>query len=53
MLPAMLEKASFAIAIPVLYALGRVPGVLVGFASMDAMWLVLFIAAFVKTPKDR
>src|SRR5262249_47353478 len=27
MLPALLEKASFALAIPVLYALGRVPAV--------------------------
>jgi hypothetical protein len=52
MLPAMLEKASFAVAIPVLYALGRVPAVWVGFASMDAVWLVLFAAAYLRTPKD-
>lgn len=50
MLPAMLEKASFAIAIPILYSLDRVHGVLVAFASMDATWLVLFIAAYLKTP---
>src|SRR5262245_46424044 len=43
MLPALLEKASFATAIPVLYAAGRVPGLWVGFASMDATWLVLFV----------
>jgi hypothetical protein len=36
MLPATLEKASFAVAIPVLCFLGRVPALWVGFASMDA-----------------
>jgi hypothetical protein len=52
MLPAMVEKASFALAIPLLYASGRVPGVWIGFASMDATWLVLFVAAYLRTPKE-
>ena len=52
MLPAMLEKAGFALAIPILYALGRVAGVWVGFASMDATWLVLFVIAYLRTPKE-
>ena len=52
MLPAMLEKASFAVAIPILYALGRVAGVWLGFAAMDATWLVLFAAAYLRTPRD-
>ena len=34
MLPAMVEKASFAIAIPILYAAGRVAPVWLGFAAM-------------------
>src|SRR4051812_247151 len=51
MLPAMLEKASFAVAIPVLHAAGRVAGVWVGFASMDATWLVLFLVAYLRTPR--
>src|SRR5215813_649354 len=51
MLAAMLEKAGFAFAIPVLFVLERVPGVWLGFASMDATWLVLFASAFVLTPK--
>lgn len=51
MLPAMVEKASFALAMPILYALDRVPGVLVGFASMDATWLVLFVLAYWWTPR--
>jgi hypothetical protein len=52
MLPAMLEKASFAIAIPILYVLERVAVTWVGFAAMDAMWLVLFIVAYRRTPKE-
>jgi hypothetical protein len=52
MLPAMLEKASFAIAIPILYALGRVTLTWVGFASMDATWLVLFLFAYLRTPRE-
>jgi hypothetical protein len=51
MLPAILEKASFAVAIPILYAAGRVAGVWVGFASMDATWLVLFAVAYLWTPR--
>jgi hypothetical protein len=52
MLPAMLEKAGFAVAIPALYAAGRVAAVWVGFAAMDAAWLVLFVVAFPRTPKE-
>jgi hypothetical protein len=53
MLPAMLEKAGFALAIPVLYAQQRVEAMWLGFAAMDGIWLVLFAAAFLLTPKDR
>jgi hypothetical protein len=53
MLPAMLEKASFAAAVPALYALGRVAGVWLVFASMDATWLVLFVVAFRRTPRGQ
>jgi hypothetical protein len=52
MIPAMVEKASFAIAVPILYLLERVSVTWVGFASMDATWLVLFIIAYVRTPKE-
>jgi hypothetical protein len=51
MLPALMEKASFAAAIPILYALERVAVTWVGFASMDATWLVLFVA-YLRTPKE-
>jgi hypothetical protein len=52
MLPAMLEKASFAAAVPILYAADRVTGVWLAFAAMDAIWLVLFVVAFLRTPKE-
>jgi hypothetical protein len=52
MLPAMLEKASFAVAVPLLYAAGRVAGVFLGFAAMDAIWLVLFVVAYLRTSPD-
>src|SRR3954469_18871916 len=51
MLPAVLEKAGFAVAVPLLYAADRVAAVWLGFAAMDATWLVLFAAAFLRTPK--
>ena len=49
MLPAMVEKLSFAAAIPILFALKRVSFTWIGFASMDAMWLVLFFIAYLVT----
>jgi hypothetical protein len=52
MLPAMLEKAGFAGAVPLLYAAGRVDGVWLGFAAVDATWLLLFVVAYVRTPKE-
>jgi hypothetical protein len=52
MLPAMLEKASFAAAVPLLYAAGRVAGVWLGFAAMDATWLALFVVGYLRTPKQ-
>jgi hypothetical protein len=51
MLPAVLEKLSFAAAVPALYLAGRVPGVMVGFAATDAVWMVLFVIAYLRTPK--
>jgi hypothetical protein len=49
MLPAVLEKLSFAVAAPVLYATGRAPGLLAGFGAVDAVWAVLFAVAYVRT----
>jgi hypothetical protein len=52
MLPALVEKASFAVAVPILYALERVPVIWLGFASMDGTWLVLFVIAYLRTPQQ-
>jgi hypothetical protein len=49
MLAALVEKASYAIAVPILYATGRVPLVWVGFAAHDTVWFVLFAIAFLRT----
>jgi hypothetical protein len=53
MLPAMLEKAGFAVAVPLLYSQDRVTAKWVGFAAIDAVWLVLFVIAFVLTPRQQ
>ncbi len=49
MLPALIEKSSFVVAIIVLYSLARVPAVWLIFASCDGTWFVLFLMAFWKT----
>ena len=51
MLPAILEKLSFVAAVAVLYATGRVHSVVLGFAAGDAVWLVLFVVAYLRTPR--
>ena len=52
MLPAVLEKAGFVVAICVLYAMGRVHPMWLGAASMDGALWVMFIVAYLKTPKE-
>lgn len=46
MLPAVLEKLSFALPVFVLFAQGRVAGPLVGFAALDVVLAALFLLAF-------
>ncbi|NUO81771.1 hypothetical protein HUU05_17005 [candidate division KSB1 bacterium] len=50
MLPAMVEKFS-CIAIFILYAQQRVPFLLVGFGLIDLVLGILFVFAFLRTPK--
>jgi hypothetical protein len=50
MLPALLEKLGFAVAVPILYAQGRVAPVIVPFAALDGLLLILFLVAYLKTP---
>lgn len=51
MLPAVLEKVSFAVAGPLLYATGRAPAVIAAFAAVDALWAILFTVAYLRTPE--
>jgi hypothetical protein len=53
MLPAIFEKASFVFAILILCVLGRVTGSVIGFAVLDAIWMVLFTIAFLRLSKER
>ena len=46
MLPALVEKGSFVIAIAVLYSQGRVAPVWLLFAAHDGVWFVLFLLAY-------
>ena len=51
MLPSIVEKASFGIAVAVLYLQHRVSSFIVGAALVDSLLGVLFIIAFLKTAK--
>jgi hypothetical protein len=53
MLPAVLEKLSFGIAVLVLYAQGRVAPLLVGFGLVDLLLAALFVIAYHTTPEPR
>lgn len=51
MLPAVLAKLSFALAVLILYLMSRVSGVIVCLTAMDAVWAVLFALAWFSTPR--
>jgi len=52
MLLAAAAKASFAIAVATLYLHGRVAAAMVGLATPDALFGVLFVIAWLRTPSD-
>lgn len=52
MIPAMLEKIGFPVAVVVLYLQGRVAPTIFIPASLDLILLFLFIAAYRKTPAN-
>lgn len=52
MIPAMIEKFSFAIAVYALLALGRVAPLMAGLATVDLILGILFVVSFLKTPKE-
>ncbi|HZE96985.1 MAG TPA: hypothetical protein VE981_08155 [Planctomycetota bacterium] len=49
MLASVLEKATFAIAMPLLYLQQRIPGLVLGFSMIDLLLGVLFAVAYVRT----
>ena len=49
MIPTILEKAGFGLAVPILYALGRVNAVMVGAAAIDLVLGVLFTISYIRT----
>jgi hypothetical protein len=49
MLIAILEKLSYGLAVPLLFAAGRVPGVILLPALIDLVWAALFAVAYRKT----
>src|SRR5262245_61222142 len=52
MIPAVLEKAGFSIAVVVLFIQHRVAPVMLPFATIDLLFGALFVAAYVKTASD-
>jgi hypothetical protein len=50
MLAAMVEKVTYAVAVPILYVQQRVAAIALAFAAVDALLLVLFILAYLRTP---
>lgn len=53
MIPSMVEKFAFAIAVGVLFLKDRVPTTLVGFGSIDLMLGVLFVVAWLRAATPR
>jgi hypothetical protein len=46
---AVVEKITFAVAVPILYAQGRVSVSMLGAASIDAVLAILFVIAYLRT----
>jgi hypothetical protein len=53
MIVAILEKACFAIPSAILMSQHRIPGMIFGFAMVDAFLGVLFLMAYLKTKNAR
>ncbi|HET8782766.1 MAG TPA: hypothetical protein VFM63_10140 [Pyrinomonadaceae bacterium] len=51
MIPPILAKGSFVIAVTLLYVQGRVPLTMLGASMIDLLLLILFVVAYFRTPK--
>lgn len=52
MIPAMIEKFSFVVAVYALFAFGRVASMMVAAATVDLLLGLLFAVSFLKTKKE-
>jgi hypothetical protein len=52
MIAAILEKAGFAIAMPILYVQHRIPALVFGFSMVDLLLGILFAVSYIKTAKE-
>lgn len=52
MIPSMVEKFSFGIAVITLFVLGRVSAVILGISCVDLLFGFLFILGYAKTPVE-
>lgn len=52
MIPPMLAKSSFFVAVTILYFQGRVPSTIVGASMIDLLLVVLFFVSYLRTPKQ-
>jgi len=52
MIPSVIEKFSFALAVYALFAMERVHSLMVGAATIDLALGILFVISFLKTPKE-
>lgn len=52
MIPSVLEKFSFGIALAVLFSQGRIPLMTLGFGILDSLLGLLFLIAYFKTPPE-
>jgi hypothetical protein len=48
----IVAKSGYATTILVLYAMQRVSATMLGFAVFDAVWVLLFVVAFVRTSEQ-
>ncbi|HEV2912443.1 MAG TPA: hypothetical protein VGX92_03920 [Pyrinomonadaceae bacterium] len=53
MIPAVLEKAAFGVAVPVLFLLNRAPALMLAPAMIDLILGLLFVVAYLKTASDQ
>jgi hypothetical protein len=50
MIPAIIEKGSYVIALVMLFSAGRIPPLVLGYSVGDFILCALFIVAFLRTP---